>query len=129
MADYQSKFTGEEIDELLQKVKDGSDDFIVDLICDVATMSVTSISKTHAEIYSALQNGEQLLVRADFGFSFGYGSVASLGKSSSDIWFQLMIPTTALTGTMALYYFTVVLSPNNRTVVYPFIVNTTSIGG
>ncbi len=103
--------------------------FVVDLICDITTMSVTSISKTHAEIYSALQNGKQISVRGDFGFSFCYGSVACLEKSTTNIWFQLMIPTNVLTGTLALYYFAAKLSSDDKCVVYPYIVNTTSMGG
>lgn len=106
----------------------GSSDcnFVVSTVFDISTMTIQSISHTYDEIQSAIQEGKQVLFQSNYGLGISYGSLVL--TQTNMMGFQLMIQANFGDGTK-LYYFSIILHSDNHTLVYPFIVNTTALGG
>lgn len=106
----------------------GSSDcnFVVSTVFDISTMTIPSISHTYDEIQNAIQEGKQVLFQSNCGIGISYGSLVS--TQTNLMCFQLMIQANFGDGSK-LYYFSIILYSDNHTSVFPFIVNTTALGG
>lgn len=101
---------------------------IIDGTLDVATMSITSMSHTHAQIKELINNGKTVFFRANAGIAYVFGSLVFHNLATDRIGFQLMIQEDFGYGYM-LYYFNVVIYPEGRVNVTPYVVNLTGMGG
>lgn len=101
---------------------------MVEAVFDLTTMSILSVSHTYDEIFTALQEGKQILFKADNGLSITYGQLVAYIPDTSRLFFQLMVQNDFGYGTM-LYYFNVILRSDNSTFVNAYTVTTTGLGG
>lgn len=101
---------------------------VIDGTLDVATMSVSSISHTHAQIKELINNGKTVVFRANAGVAYVFGSLVFHNLVTDRIGFQLMIQEDFGQGYM-LYYFNVVVYHDDRINVTPYVVNLTGMGG
>lgn len=101
---------------------------VIDAIFDIATMSITSMSHTHAQIKEFINNGKTVFFRANAGITYTFGSLVFHNLVTDRIGFQLMIQEDFGQGYM-LYYFNVVVYPDDSINVTPYVVNLTGMGG
>lgn len=101
---------------------------VIDGTLDIATMSVTSMSHTHAQIKELINNGKTVVMRANAGIAYVFGSIVFHNLMTDRIGFQLMIQEDFGQGYM-LYYFNLVVYPDDRINVIPYVVNLTGMGG
>lgn len=138
MADYQSKFTGEEIDDILSKAKNGgsggeavSEVFWVTADLDPNTLSASNVSHTYDEIIQASSEGKIVKIK---GFisglqqEYAIGEASYIGALSGYILFAVFLRLN-FGGSIHLVYVNMRLDRDNAIIVEPCIVNTTNIGG
>ena len=101
---------------------------VIDAIFDIATMSITSMSHTHAQIKEFINNGKTVFFRANAGITYTFGSLVFHNLVTDRIGFQLMIQEDFGQGYM-LYYFNVIVYPDDSINVTPYVVNLTGMGG
>ena len=101
---------------------------VIDGTLDISTMSVTSMSHTHAQIKELINNGKTVVIRANAGIGYVFGSLVFHNLVTDRIGFQLMIQEDFGQGYM-LYYFNMVVYPDGRINLTPYVVNLTGMGG
>jgi hypothetical protein len=90
-------------------------------------MTVSNFSHTNAEIRALEQEGKQINIKITHMFGVSFGSLVSITQGNI-LLFQLMVQNDFGDG-LKLYYFCTEYYPDNRTIVSPYIINTTAMGG
>ena len=136
MNEYQSKFTGEEIDELLQKAKNSStndpttdDSALVTCYVDLATLSISNESHTYLEIMDMIAIGKTVNIQCDVnGYYMVIGQLSTVDYINKFIYFNVVSPLDFGDG-MKLYYFSIEFANHRYTALKPYILNATAMGG
>lgn len=106
----------------------GGDILTVECVFDLSTMTVLNFSHAYGEIISALQEGKAIFFKSNYGIGYAFGQLVAQLVIDNTLMFQLMIQADLGAG-KTLYYFNIALFSDNRTVVQPYIINTTALGG
>lgn len=101
---------------------------IIDATFDLATMSISNMSHTHAQIKELINNGKTVVFRSNAGVAYTFGSLVFYNLDTDRIGFQIMIQDDFGQGYM-LYYFNVVVYSDDRINVTPYVVNLIGMGG
>lgn len=127
--------SGTSIDEMPTLVRSipqegvsSGDTLTVECVFDLSTMTVLNFSRTYDEIISALQEGKVIFFKSNYGIGYAFGQLVAQLVIDNILMFQLMIQADLGAG-KTLYYFNIALFADNRTVVQPYIINTTALGG
>jgi hypothetical protein len=123
MDDFQSKFTGEEIDDMLSK-----SNVTVTFDMDLATLTASNPSHTYTEILELIAEGKNILAKGTYAMGNLFGSLVAYNSLQNCLVFQLMVQNNFGDG-LKLYYFNLTLWSNNTIGTTVHIVNTTSMGG
>ena len=114
-------------------MKNGGTDCISEVIhcyIDLATMSVSNFSHTYQEICEMEQAHKVISIKCDVnGLNQVYGTLTSVNYDLELVLFQVIAQYDLLGNGIQLFYFALEMLPNGRTVLKPYIVNTTSVFG
>lgn len=95
---------------------------------NLQTMVASDFSHTYEEICELSDQKKLVKLSVDYNSGIANGDLSAVNKEQGSAYFQLMVQANLGSGLM-LVYFNVQLKSNGSSIVDPYIVNTTGLGG